>query len=239
MIKGEIMKTKHFIKRIFFPKKCSICSEIVPLAENYCSCCGEGETLIGRDFCPDCGYDTERCLCSKADTRKFSHIAAVYIYSGTIRQKICAFKFENEKQLASFFAEKMSERIAVVFPEADFDFITFVPSTDTVLKQRGYNQSELLAMEIAKKFFIPCKNVLYKIKDTPSQHTLNAKERASNITGSIECTEDLSGKTVLLCDDVKTTGATLSACVEALKQRNAKEVYCICIALSDYSEDIF
>lgn len=233
------MKTIQFIKRIFFPKRCSVCSEIVPLSDQYCSCCGEDETTIGAGFCPHCGYDEERCICGKNSTREFSHLAAVYIYSGAVRQKICAFKFENEKQLSSFFAEKMSERVANVFPEADFDFVCFVPSTKATLKKRGYNQSELLAKEIAKHFFIPCKNVLLKIKDTPSQHTLNAKQRSNNITGSIVCIEEMKDKTVLLCDDVKTTGATLSTCIDALKAASVKDVYCICIALSDYSEDIF
>ncbi len=233
------MKLNQFITRIFFPKKCSLCGKIIPITNDFCNCCNEDAVVIGNDFCDHCGYDSNRCTCHHKDTIRFSHITAVYIYSGVIRQKICAFKFEREKHLYKHFAMKMSERIAIVYPEIDFDFVTFVPTTKKVIKQRGFNQSELLAKEIAKNFFIDCSDVLVKTKETSSQHNLKAEQRTANLYGSIICNTDLSGKTVLLCDDVKTTGTTLNECVKALKKNGAKDIYCVCIALSDYNRDIF
>lgn len=233
------MKLSKFVSRFFFPKKCSVCGQIVEITKERCSCCGSEQVILSNNSCVHCGYEAAKCVCESENSNHFSHVAAVYIYSGIIRQQICAFKFENERQLAKKFAYDMSERIAAVFSQAEFDLVSFVPSSKETLRQRGYNQSELLAKEIANNFFLPCCDVLKKIKETSYQHTLNAQQRKVNLKGSIICDGDVKDKTVLLCDDIKTTGVTLNECVNALTDMGAKDVYCICIALSDYKEDIF
>ena len=233
------MKLSEYISRFFFPKKCSVCGEIVEITKQYCSCCGNEKIVLSNNSCIHCGYEFRDCICESKNSIIFSSFTAVYIYSGITKQQICAFKFENEKHLAKKFADKMSERIASVFSQTEFDLVCFVPSSEETLKQRGYNQSELLAKEIAKNFFLPCGNVLKKIKETSYQHTLSAQQRKTNLAGSIICNGDVKDKTVLLCDDVKTTGTTLNECVNALKEKGAKDVYCVCIALSDYREDLF
>lgn len=102
-------------------------------------------------------------------------------------------------------------------------------------KERGYNQSALLARELSALLGVPADcHALCKSIDTPAQHALKGAERRGNVFGVFEvpAPESVEGKTILLCDDIKTTGATLDECAKTLKLAGAKEVYCVCIAVT-------
>lgn len=120
------------------------------------------------------------------------------------------------------------------FPRVNFDFICFVPFTKLQKIRRNFNQSELLAEHIAKLLEIPLKDVLIKLFETESQHKKSIRNRSGNVFGVYDVKEnaDVKGKTVLLVDDIKTTGATLNECAWILKIRGAKEVYCVTAALT-------
>ena len=99
--------------------------------------------------------------------------------------------------------------------------------------ERGYNQSVLLAEELAKKSGIPTyAGVLAKKKDTKKQHDLGQKERQENLQGAFQVVDQkmVAGKTVLLCDDVYTTGATFHECARTLLADGARKVFCIAVA---------
>lgn len=227
------------ILKIFFPERCPLCGEIIEFHKNSCEKCRNSPLRISESFCHHCGYDKERCLCESGNI-SFPHISALYLYSGRIKQQIHQFKFGGDRQLSKHFGDEMAFRVAECFYEADFDCVTFVPMRKSAEKERGYNQSELLAKRIAQKLFIPCEGLLIKTHETKKQHELVAEERKSNLKGAFALSQnaDIKGKTVLLCDDIKTTGSTLKECEKVLFQNGAKDVYCICIALSDYG-DVF
>lgn len=233
------MKIKRIVSKIFFPEKCDFCKEIIPLTRLYCTCQGSEETRIGDNICLSCGEEKEKCTCSYGSSVDLENFASVYYYEGLIKEKLHRYKFRHEKNLGDFFALNMSERVATVFSSYDFDAVTFVPSDKETVKERGYNQSRLLAEKIAVKFFIPCSDLIDKKPDTPKQHKLSGKERLTNLTNRISLKEncDIKGKTLLLCDDIKTTGATLNECRKVLLQGGAKEVCCITAALTRFSPD--
>lgn len=233
------MKFTDTVLRIFFPEKCPLCGKLIDLSETNCPNCRKDEITVSKDFCHSCGYDNERCICSP-DTVSFSHITAIYIYSGLPKAKIHDFKFYGNKTLGKKLGDEMAFRVAECFYEADFDCVTFVPLSRKSEKERGYNQSKILAKQVAKRLFIPCENLLTKTAETQKQHELGAKERMANLKNAFALSNnaDVKGKTILLCDDVKTTGATLKECEKALLKNGAKEVYCICVALSDFG-DVF
>ena len=85
--------------------------------------------------------------------------------------------------------------------------------------------------------FVP--DALLKCKETQKQHMLGQEERLTNLKGSIifnpDKADDINGKTILLCDDVKSTGSTLNECISELYKAGAKNVYCACICVSDYN----
>lgn len=233
------MKIKDYLLRILFPLKCPLCGEIIPLVSESCSCCGENVTLISRNFCRHCGAEEEKCTCNEYGGSVLENLAGVYIYDGKIRSQIALFKFGKQKNFAKEFSLRMSERVAQVFSEADFDAVTFVPSSEKSMKERGFNQSELLAKGVAEKLFVPLTDFLVKAKETELQHSLSAKERTENLDGAFAMKDgaDVKGKTVLLCDDIKTTGTTLRKCADVLYENGAKEVYCLVLAITDYLTD--
>lgn len=227
------------ISRLLFPEKCPLCGNIIPIEKSSCPDCDTKRTYISSDFCEGCGYDKERCICGSGKIQ-LSHIAAVSLYDGITKAEIYQFKFKEKKQYGKSLAHKMSLRISEAFPKAEFDCVTFVPMTEQSKKERSFNQSEYLARHVAKNLFLNSDTLLYKNKETKKQHTITAAERICNLIDAFSLCEGKSvkGKTVLLCDDIKTTGSTLRECEKVLLKGGAKDVYCICIALTDYG-DIF
>lgn len=228
------MNLKEILLRIFYPYKCPLCHEIIPIERAECGCQGDSVQKISDDFCISCGADKERCTCELNSEINLSHIAGVYYYGGKIKSQIALFKFRGKKHFADEFSACMGERVAAVYHDVNFDAVTFVPSSSRTMKERGYNQSELLAKGIAKRLFLPLEDTLQKIIETDYQHRLSAKERFTNLDKAIAIKDnaDIKGKTILLCDDIKTTGTTLQKCCNALYEGGAKEIYCVVLAVS-------
>lgn len=222
--------------RVFYPKRCSSCGDIVPLGKDYCDCFKNTYTRVGDDFCERCGCDRDRCCCHEKSAIRFEHITAPFVYTGLVRERLLALKFFGEKDEADFFSYEMAQRFAASFPDAKIDAVTFVPMTKAAVRDRGYNQSELLAKGISKRLFVPFVDVLAKTAETENQHGLSGEQRMKNLDGVFEVISEgkVRGKTLILCDDIKTTGTTLMRCVQALKAAGAKEVYCLCAAVTDY-----
>ena len=230
------MKYQSRLSRIFFPERCDRCGRIIPLAHNFCPHCEENVIAISENFCHKCGYEKDSCFCGSEHNPSLAHVAAVYMYSGDIRERIHAMKFRGRLHFISPFAKDMANRVRRVYADVNFDGVCFTPMTKKAEKERGYNQSRLLAKGIAYNLCIPVNDCLEKVKSTEKQHTLTGQERKANLKGSVSVrtSAEVEGKVLLLCDDIKTTGATLGECADALMKAGAKDVYCICIALADY-----
>ncbi len=228
------MKKSEILSRIFFPEKCPLCGKTLKINEAFCLCCGSDEVKLSDRCCENCGKEQELCSCDTVFAAPLPHITGVFNYDGLIRNMLIFFKFGGRKNLYRYFGDCLAERVATVYAKADFDTVTFVPSSEESLKERGYNPSQLIAERTAKKLFLPCKDLLLKSKATEKQHNLKGKERMTNIKGSISLkgSPDLKGKTVLLCDDIKTTGATLKECTDVLLKHGAKDVFCATVAIT-------
>lgn len=114
----------------------------------------------------------------------------------------------------------------------EIGLITCVPLQGERLRKRGFNQSRVLAKQIAGFFEVPFKDTLEKLKTTRPQNELSREERLHNLSGAFEAGKDLSlsGLKILLIDDVLTTGATLDECSRVLKSADAKEIICFTLA---------
>lgn len=228
------MKTLKIIEKIFFPEKCAVCGRTLKISEENCLCCGSEEEKLSADCCEHCGLEKDDCCCESRVSAPLSHITGAFHYGGLIQCKLLNYKFGGRKELYKFFGDNLSERVAVSFSKADFDVVTFVPSSESTVKERGYDQCELISKRVSQKLFLPHEKLLIKAEETPKQHKLTAKERMKNVIGSFAIKEgaDVKGKTILLCDDIKTTGATLKECSDVLLAAGAKDVYCAAVALT-------
>ncbi len=229
------MKSLHLISKIFFPERCVHCHRLIPLSDKVCLKCESKSCYIPETFCPYCGR--RKCVCPDID-RKLRHITAPFLYSGIIRKSILHLKFRKEKSYADFLSEEMYKKVIESFCDVSFDLVTFVPMDEEAKRKRGYNQSELLAKRIAKRLFLPTKDLLVKSKSSLKQHHLSHEMRKENIKNvfSLKSGVNIDGKTVLLCDDIKTTGSTLLECEALLLSGGASDVYCVVAAIPVYGK---
>lgn len=235
------MKLKRIIYTAFFPERCSICGEIKPFLKAYCPKCLIDTKAIPDDVCKKCAH--EKCICHKNLTATLPHFTAVYYYQGHLKRCILRLKFHGESSYAEIFGKAMANKLKADYPDTTFDGVCFVPMTKSAKRKRGYNQSELLAREVANELrlsLVPC---LAKVKDSSDQKTLTGEERRKNLKNNFTVTKktNISGKTLILCDDIKTTGATLKECSDTLMRAGANDVYCLSLAVTQYlnETDIF
>lgn len=144
------------------------------------------------------------------------------IYEGIVRDMILGLKYKDKRNSAYTMAAMIWEVIDK--SGIMFDLIVPVPIHSKKLKKRGYNQSELIAQELSNIMNIPHSNAIERIKNTPAQVLFNGDMRWYNVKDAFECAVDLEGKSILLVDDVITTGATMCFCAEQLKNAGARIV---------------
>lgn len=226
------MKLREIISSAFFPERCEICGNIKPFLKSYCPECGIDTKAISPEACPNCSQ--EKCMCADSRFISLPHFAAVYYYQGQLKRSLLKFKFCSHSSYADIFGKAMADRIKELYPDTHFDGVCFVPMLKKDQRVRGYNQSELLACEVADELGLPLTACLEKKKSSLSQKTLSARERAENLRDSFSVKGDITGKVLILCDDIKTTGATLRECCDTLLSAGAKDVYCLCLALTPY-----
>lgn len=218
-----------------YPLRCPFCGEVPLFGEKACEECLKAAPLVEDNPCLICGEGENLCTCKGVGEKFFfDGLCGVYYYEGNVKNGIFRFKFRGEKVLGEFFAEKMAERLKECFPGKNFDAVTAVPLTKKGLRKRGYNQSGVLGKIIAEELGLPFEELLLKVKDNPPQHLAKGENRRKNVKGvfSVKDKSRVEGKTILLCDDIKTTGATLSECAEILKKAGAEKVYCITAAIA-------
>lgn len=230
------LKPKRTLRKIFFPAKCSSCGRPIPVAEGRCSCGFRGVFRISENFCDHCGAEAISCSCHLSNSAFLPHITAPFLYTGSIKDKLQALKFDSKLDEADFFAQEMLLRFENVYPSETIDYVCPVPMTKDELQRRGFNQSELLAEGIAKGLSVEKADLIFKIRETSRQHTLAQKERTLNLREAFIANDEfeISGKNIILCDDIKTTGTTLKECSDALFTAGAKDVFCLCAAVADY-----
>ena len=156
--------------------------------------------------------------------------AAPLWYTGPVREAIRRFKFHGGVSAAGPLGELIA-RIAAERLSGEFDAVTWAPVSAKRLRQRGYDQAMLLAENACKLWGVTPERLLNKVRDNPAQSSLDSgAERWKNTRDIYEAVEDLSGKRILLIDDVCTTGSTLCSCAQALRAAGAETVVCAAAA---------
>lgn len=203
----------------FFPPICGMCGEI---NENYiCNNCYENIKKI------------KKCVINEYNNRNFSKHLYIFKYEGIIRSKIIEYKFEDKGYLYKMFAKIiLSDKKTCNFIKK-YDVIIPVPISKKRKKKRGYNQSELVANELAQKLNQDIwTDIIIKKKDNKPQSELNKLERIKNVEDIYEINKpiEVKNKKVLLLDDIYTTGSTVNEIARKLKQNQTQEIGVITLA---------
>lgn len=217
-----------------YPKRCAICGKVIAPTLDMCKDCECTVARVLPPVCIMCGRGKQECLC-KNFCFYYSGLVAPFYYEGTVRKCIHRFKFYGKTQNARMLGKAMADTVSREFAGKEFDLITCVPLTKKSLKNRGFNQSKLLASEVGKLLEKKCiHDLLVKMVDTPAQHTMNSSMRRGNLAGVFDVSDPqiIKNKTVLICDDVATTGSTINECSKMLLLSGAKEVYCVTAAVT-------
>lgn len=228
------MGKKNFIIKLLYPQRCKYCNNVIDIRREICHTCENTLKKIEGDICKLCGASVNDCDCGHKK-HFYKYICAPFYYEGAASRAIWRFKFRNATNLSKVFAEDMAKCFNEHYSGFDFDLCTFVPSSKKSLKERGYNQAELLAKDFCELTNLECKELLLKTIETKIQHDLTGVERSGNLVGAIEVEfdENLDNKRILLIDDIKTTGATLNECAKMLLIGGAAEVFCLTVAITN------
>lgn len=213
---------------------CLSCNSEHQLDDMYlCADCAASLHRIVR-CCPICGRSNNGTPCDDcARGRSFLKAVAVYKYKGGAKGIVRALKYRN----AVYAAQIMAREIAPLCNFGNIDLITGVPSKKASYVRRGYNQSSYLGYFLSKELGIPFELTLALYGKSRVQHFLSKRERKANYANNIVCVKDLKGKSVLLVDDILTTGATADACARALTENGAQAVYVAVFASVPFKQE--
>ncbi len=188
-----------------------------------CSDCSNRLATIKPPVCPRCVLPIgggRRCDCHY--WKALDGLDSVFSYQGVIRQAIIQLKYHNLRDIAPVLARYLQKLLAA--KSCRVDCIVPVPLHKKRLRQRGYNQSELLARSLGELAGIEVGTGLERVVNTSSQVSAKTTAlRRRNVDSAFSCRQYL-GKKIMLVDDVATTGATLDACAQALKKAGAETV---------------
>ena len=231
----KVSKREYFIS-IFFPKHCPFCGRPMDTQRMYCEKCKDQLPWVSADsLCPACGK--KNCVCGKNPFLKRLYVPL--LYDGLAENAVKNLKFYNKRAYSRPLGHFLANYILENDPAAVFDCIIPIPMTKRDIRKRGYSQSELIARFIGEVLHVPVeKNKLIKVRETKKQHRLNAEERKTNLKDAfaIQNPETLKGKSVLLCDDVITTGTTLQEVTKTLKEAGITNVSAVVIATANKLE---
>lgn len=218
-----ILKIKEKVLNIIYPQICGICGKISKK-----SICRKCEIILERQ--------AQFAIINEGleiENKNFDEIIYIFKYEGLIRKSIIDYKFNEKSYLYKTFVEFLLKDKEIFENIKKYDTIIPVPISKKRQKQRGYNQSLLIANEISKKVNIQVdKNCLIKIKNIIEQSRLNKEERNINIQNVYKLKNEkfLFNKKILLIDDIYTTGSTVNECSRILRKANPKQIGILVLA---------
>jgi ComF family protein len=229
---------------LLFPDDCRVCEQ--PLHEvsriPVCSrCLKEPQPLRAEFYCVTCRTpfvnpfpldEAGQCALCRLGLNGYDEVYSYGAYEGTLRKLIHLFKFDGVRPLQRVFGGWLT----LVLPrDQRFDAIVPMPLHWRRRWQRGFNQSELLAQEIARRWNVPVRKLVRRARATPPQAGLTSAQRRKNVQGAFKAAGKtrLDGMRILLVDDVLTTGATAGACARVLKRAGAAHVSLLALARRD------
>lgn len=211
---------------LLFPPKCPFC----------------GRVLDEAGICPACeaALPWTRDAEALRESPGYFRCAAPLWYEDLAREGILRFKFQGASAASVPLGELIARCAAEQF-SGEFDMVTWVPVSKKRLRQRGYDQSRLLAEQACRLWETRPEMLLKKTVDNPAQSGLtNRAARRANVLGVYEAaqTAKIQGKRILLVDDICTTGETLAECTRVLKEAGAAEVICAALALTRTKKNV-
>lgn len=248
---------KKQLQELLFPRRCPFCHEIVPVeGETICPDCRRYVRkyyLIREPVCKRCGKaltrsETEYCMDCAGHRRSFDGGISLFRYGRRylkpvmgkkpgyekhyMGESVLRFKYHNCREYADYYIEELMREYGKRLRRLRPDVIIPVPVHPARRRMRGYNQAEILAEKLGEALGTEvCTDLLIRVKKTRPQKELNDAQRLRNLTEAFTVAGKVPGeyRTVLLIDDIYTTGSTMEACSRKLKEAGVHRIFCISI----------
>jgi ComF family protein len=225
---------------IVFPRACAACGGPVGAESlHLCRDCLLAIEIIQSPYCARCGDPVSGrieheyvCSACRATPPAFDLARSAARFQGGLREALHTFKYGNGVHLRSDLGMLLRACVETHYAVSDFDALTYVPLYHAKERERTYNQSHVLAAELARALGKLVFRHVARVRATPSQTTLTTRERALNVKNAFQVLERrwLEGRSVLLIDDVMTTGATVNEVARVLKEAGAPRVLVATVA---------
>ena len=230
------MKVKGYdilqqVMGLFIPERCILCGRLILFREHHC--CKECFTALEpvNSQCDQCGgiLDGDSCLICSARMWFISKNISVLEYGKGMKELLYQFKAGHKKRLHYHFGDIIYKRLMQESFIRSLDLIVPVPVSRKRKRQRGYNQARLMAGETSRQTGLKIKEVLNTVSRKENQKNMSYSRRFLNVPGRFRVKKgaDVAGKSILLVDDVLTTGATINECARILKGAGAGEIFSV------------
>lgn len=243
-VKDFLRELKDDILDLVYPQSCSICRKPLGRGEkDVCEGCWKTLAILPAPFCPYCKSFLEdektvfehRCVyLSKPEDRKIFTARSLGTFDDYYQKLIHRFKYDKKIPLGKRLAQSLGQIVAQDEDFASCDLVIPVPLHRARHRERGFNQSEVLAEGVSQAINLPLvKDILKRKKNTKDQTYLNAQQRTENVRDAFMVIqpERINERDVILVDDVITTGATLNECTRMLQKAGAKRIFAVTLAV--------
>lgn len=232
-MKKEFNKIAKGAADLLYPRRCPICFDIVqPRGELICPECAKELVPVKSPACKKCGKTVnhervEYCLDCTKHPKTFEYNMAVFEYNDNASRSMSAIKYKNKREYLDFYTEAAWFRYKKGLRALHAHAVISVPVHPARQRARGFNQAAILARGLSERLQLPvCEKALVRSRKTLPQKELNPEERLKNLRQAFKSGKILPGtETVLLVDDIYTTGSTLEACTHVLKTMGIRRVY--------------
>jgi competence protein ComFC len=236
----QTLEPLRAVASLFYPAVCAVCHAPVARGDYVCQSCLDKAQRIVAPFCAKCSEPYSGAIdgeftCANCANRTLSFDAAVSAYRsrGVIRFVILQFKYNRQLHLRHPVAEWLQEAMNDArLRDRTFDLIIPVPLHRARLRERGFNQAEMLGKILAQRMNVRLSRALERIRYTTTQTAFDRTDRMENLRGAFRLRRriDVRGLRLLLVDDILTTGSTLSECARVLREAGAQSVYAVTAA---------
>lgn len=227
----------QIITELLFPRRCPICDDIVvPWGTLCCPGCQKRIGYLGNHYCMRCGKglsgeENEYCHDCRKYPHKFVRGRSLYRYE-SVAGALFRFKYQGRQEYADFFGEELYRYLGRDIQAMGIEAVVPVPLHKSRLKERGYNQAGILGKALAKRCGLAFReDMVIRHKKTVPQKQLSRKERQNNLKKAFKLTRnDVKLNTLLIVDDIYTTGSTVDALAQVLLAGGAQQIYVVTLA---------
>ena len=225
---------------LIYPRRCPVCDRAVsPFGSLVCETCKEAFEYVKEPYCMKCGKkleeeETEYCHDCMRHRHLFDRGRALCSYR-SISDSIYRFKYKGRQEYAAYYAVCMEQSLGNWIRRCRPDALIPVPIHTSKRRVRGYNQAEVLAKELGKRLGIPVEtNLIKRVRKTVPMKELSVYNRQNNLKRAFKiCHNDVKLSTIVIIDDIYTTGSTIDAMSYELRKAGVKRIYFVTLAIGN------